>query len=58
MHLENGAGGTPGWLSSWASVFGSGRDPGILGLSPSWAPCEETAPPSAFVSASLSVSYE
>ena len=26
--------GTPGWLSGWASVFGSGRDPGVLGLSP------------------------
>ena len=25
---------TPGWLSSWASAFGSGRDPGVLGSSP------------------------
>ena len=22
--------GAPGWLSSWASAFGSGHDPGIL----------------------------
>ena len=25
--------GTPGWLSGWASAFGSGRDPGVLGSS-------------------------
>ena len=25
--------GTPGWLSGWASAFGSGRDPRVLGLS-------------------------
>ena len=24
----------PGWLSGWASAFGSGRDPGVPGLSP------------------------
>ena len=26
--------GTPGWLSSWASAFSSGGDPGVLGWSP------------------------
>ena len=50
--------GAPGWLSSWASAFGSGHDPGVLG---SWdgilhqAPCREPASPSAYVSASPSV---
>ena len=27
-------GGMPGWLSSWASAFGSGCDSGVLGSSP------------------------
>ena len=26
--------GIPGWLSGWASAFGSGCDPGVRGLSP------------------------
>ena len=26
--------GTPGWLSGWASAFGSGRDPGVVESSP------------------------
>ena len=26
--------GMPEWLSSWAYAFGSGHDPGVLGLSP------------------------
>ena len=26
--------GAPGWLSNWASAFSSGRDPGVLGSSP------------------------
>ena len=26
--------GTPGWLSGWASPFGSGHDPGVLRSSP------------------------
>ena len=26
--------GKPGWLSGWASAFGSGHDPGVLGLNP------------------------
>ena len=26
--------GAPGWLSGWALAFGSGRDPGVLGSSP------------------------
>ena len=24
--------GMPGWLSGWASAFGSGCDPGVLGI--------------------------
>ena len=26
--------GAPGWHSGWASAFGSGRDPGVMGSSP------------------------
>ena len=29
--------GTPGWLSGWASAFGSERDPGVPGSSPTWS---------------------
>jgi len=29
--------GAPGWLSRWASAFGSGRGPGVLGSSPALA---------------------
>ena len=32
--IENTPPGTPGWLSNWVSAFGSGHDPGVLGLSP------------------------
>ena len=46
--------GTLGWLSGWASTFSSGRDPGVLGLSPVSG---SSASPSAHVSASLSVSF-
>ena len=28
--------GMPGWLRGWASAFGSGHDPGVLGSSPTW----------------------
>ena len=34
--------GTPGWLSGWASAFGSGHDPG-LGLSPTSGSLREAA---------------
>ena len=40
------------------SPFGLGRDPGVQGLNPHWAPSREPASPSACVSASLSVSHE
>ena len=43
--------GTPGWLSSWASTFGSGDDPGIWVKSHIRKP----ASPSAYVCASLPV---
>ena len=36
-------------------AFGSGRDPGVLGSSPTWVPRREPASPSAYVSASLSL---
>ena len=50
--------GMPGWLSSWASVFGSGCDPEIWDWVPYWAPFREPASPSAYVSASLCVFHE
>ena len=37
-------------------MFGSGRDPGSGDRALHWAPCREPASPSAYVSASLSVS--
>ena len=51
--------GTPGWLSGWASAFGSGHDLRIWDRVPHWAPRGDPASPSACVSASLSrVSHE
>ena len=44
--------GIPGWLSGFAPAFRQGRDPGV----PHGAICMEPASPSAFVSASLSLS--
>ena len=52
---ESDTQGTPGWLSSWASAFGSVPDPLIWDQVPHWAPCGESAFPSAYVSASLSL---
>ena len=46
-------GGVPGWRSGWGSVFGSGCD-GVL----HWASRREPASPSAYVCATLCVSYE
>ena len=37
--------GIPGWLSGWASAFGSGRDPRVLGSSPASGSCRESASP-------------
>ena len=54
-HLKTRAIGTPGWLSSWAPAFGSGRDPRIPDGVHHPAPCEEPAPPSACLSQSLSL---
>ena len=49
--------GIPGWLSGLVPAFGPGRDPGVLGSSPALDSCMEPAsPPSAYVSASLSLS--
>ena len=48
--------GMPGWLSGWASAFGSEYDPGILeswDQVPHWVPHGEPASPSAYFSASL-----
>ena len=50
--------GTPRWLRGWASASGSGHHPRVLGSEPHQASCEEPASPSAYVSASLSVSHE
>ena len=49
--------GIPGWRSGLAPAFGPGRetgDPGSNPMSGSW--CMEPASPSAYVSASLSLS--
>ena len=49
--------GIPGWRSGLAPAFGPGRDPGDPGLNPtSGSRCMEPASPSAYVSASLSLS--
>ena len=50
--------GVPGWLSSWASDLGSGRDPQGPGTEfPHGAPCREPASLSACVSASMYLSW-
>ena len=47
----------PGWRSGLAPAFDPGRDPGDPGLNPtSGSQCMEPASPSAYVSASLSLS--
>ena len=49
--------GIPGWRSGLAPAFGPGRDPGDPGSNPtSGSRCVEPASPSAYVSASLSLS--
>ena len=49
--------GMPGWRSGLAPAFGPGHDPGYPGSNPtSGAQCMEPASPSAYVSASLSLS--
>ena len=60
FYIKNYCFGAPVWLSGWASAFGSGRDPRVLGLSPAWSslPCMEPVSPSACVSASLCVSHD
>ena len=54
---QNPRGGIPGWRSGLAPAFGPGRDPGDQGSNPtSGSRCMEPASPSAYVSASLSLS--
>ena len=49
--------GIPGWRSGLAPAFGPGRDPGDPGSNPtSGSQCMEPVSPSAYVSASLSLS--
>ena len=49
--------GIPGWCSGLAPAFGPGCDPGDPGSNPtSGSRCMEPASPSAYVSASLSIS--
>ena len=49
--------GIPGWRSGLAPAFGPGRDLGDPGSNPtSGSQCMEPASPSAYVSASLSLS--
>ena len=45
--------GTPGWLSGWASAFGSGCDPGVPDPVLHQAPSKDPASP--YVSASFSL---
>ena len=50
--------GIPGWRSGLAPAFGPGHDPGDPGSNPtSGSRCMEPASPSAYVSASLCVSF-
>ena len=56
MNLKTFVTGIPGRLSGLAPAFGPGHDPGVLGSSSIPGPCMEPASPSAYVSASLSVS--
>ena len=54
--LKNHNLGIPGWRSGLAPAFGPGRDPRDPGSNPtSGSRCMEPASPSAYVSASLSV---
>ena len=55
VELRKSYGGASGWLSVWASAFGSGRDPGVLRSSPASGSPQEACF-SAYVSASLCVS--
>ena len=49
--------GIPGWRSGLAPAFGPGRDPGDRGSNPTLGSrCMEPASPSAYVSASFSLS--
>ena len=54
--LKNLIMGTPGWLSGSASAFGSGHDPRSWDRVAHQDPGGEHASPSAYVSASLSLS--
>ena len=50
--------GIPGWRSGLAPAFGPGCDPGDPGSNPTLgSQCMELASPSAYVSASLSLSH-
>jgi len=50
---KTGEGGHLGGSASWASAFGSGREPRVLGSSPAWGsllsggPASPSAPPPA-----------
>ena len=52
--LDEGVPGCLGGLVVGPLAFGSGRDPGVLGSSPHWAPCMEPASPSASLSLCVS----
>ena len=54
-HFQKHHQGTPGWLRSWASASAQGMILWFQDRVPHRAPCRESASPSAYVSASLSV---
>ena len=57
MLFKNHLPGISGWRSGLAPAFGPGRDPGDPGSNPTLGSrCMEPASPSAYVSASLSLS--
>ena len=57
MFVKTLKAGIPGWRSDLAPAFGPGHDPGDLGSNPTLGSrCMKPASPSAYVSASLSLS--
>ena len=58
IYIERSEIGMPGWLSGGASAFGSGRDSGVLGLSPASGSLLSGEPVSPSMSLPLGLSCE